>query len=240
MSQLNNPRKRTTSFSGPALPRKASRMSLRRTESFLSLSDCSDEEPESFLHLSSASPSITPYSRPVVYSKEHRERHKQGTRSRPEFIIGGSSPSQNVPLRQSKKRCPQHAGQRSPPSPLNPSAVTTKSVVRKTSPLAPTRKLLPPRTSFPRSKPEPDLYRVAIKARMANSPEGEKILRMGPRLAVAILTATRELERIVSAAGCEEEDVVMADDFPMPPSTPTRCWRVVHDPRGQGIVHCGA
>jgi hypothetical protein len=59
---------------------------------------------------------------------------------------------------------------------------------------------------------------------MRCSPEGQKILSMGPRLAVDILTATRELEKIVAAqmqmgsggglGGCGGEgdgDVAMAD-----------------------------
>lgn len=98
---------------------------------------------------------------------------------------------------------------------------------RKTSPLTPVRRSLPPRPSFPPSKPEPDLYRVALKTNMAHSPEGNKILRMGPRLAVAILTATRELERIVYAAH-DDDDVLMVDPGHWAP------------PRGQDLVHCGA
>jgi hypothetical protein len=47
---------------------------------------------------------------------------------------------------------------------------------------------------------------------MRHSPEGQKILIMGARLAVSILTATRELERIVARQQLEaQEDVVMAD-----------------------------
>lgn len=34
---------------------------------------------------------------------------------------------------------------------------------------------------------------------MKCSPEGQKILSMGPRLAVSIMTATKELERIVAS-----------------------------------------
>ncbi|KAL4062269.1 hypothetical protein V8B97DRAFT_381637 [Scleroderma yunnanense] len=226
------PRKRTSSFFDHPLPRKSSRMNLRRTESFLSFSDCSDEEPGSFLHLSPAPPPGLSYTRIVPYSKEHREKHRPGSKSRPEFTIGSSPPHSN-PSKPPKKRPAQ-------PSSLAPSASANKDSVRKTSPLAPARKVLPPRASFPRSKPEPDLYRVAIKKRMENSPEGEKILRMGPRPAVAILTAMRELERIVSAAGYEDDDVVMVDDIPRPPSSAGRYWRVTHAPRGQGMVHCGA
>jgi hypothetical protein len=49
---------------------------------------------------------------------------------------------------------------------------------------------------------------------MRCSPEGQKILLMGPRLALSILTATRELERIVAQqmeAEREREDVVMGE-----------------------------
>jgi len=42
---------------------------------------------------------------------------------------------------------------------------------------------------------------------MRCSPEGQKILMMGPRLAVSILSATRELERIVERD--QDGDVVM-------------------------------
>ncbi|KAI6123305.1 hypothetical protein EDD17DRAFT_1466596 [Pisolithus thermaeus] len=230
MSQLPNSLKRTMSFSEPILPRKSSRMSLRRTESFLSLSDSSDDESGSFLHLSSTSPSISPYPRAIVYSKEH---HKLGPRTRPEFTIG-SSQSYAAATKLPRKRCAQPVGQR----PLSPSpAPTPKNTgLRTSSPLAPSRKLLPPRASFPRSKPEPDLYRFAIKTRMAHSPEGEKILRMGPRLAVTMLTATRELERIVSAAA-EDDDSIMEDDSLMMPPASGRHWRVVS--YGQE-VQCGA
>lgn len=230
MSQLVNPRKRTISFSEPILPRKSSRMSLRRTESFLSLSDSSDDESDSFLHLSSTSPSVSPYPRPVVYCKEH---HKLGPRPRPEFTIG-SSQSNATPVKQPRKRCAQPMGQR--PLPASPASAPKNTGPRTTSPLAPSRKLLPPRTPFPRSKPEPDLYRFAIKTRMAHSPEGEKILRMGPRLAVAMLTATRELERIVSAAA-DDDDSIMEDDSLMMPPVGGRHWRVVS--YGQE-VQCGA
>jgi len=221
---MSNPRKRLSSFSDSPLRRKSSRMLLRRTESFLSLSDCSDEECGSFLHLSSTPLPAPPPTRSVVYPKEHRERRTLGGKSKPEFTIG-SSPSPRVPSKQPKKRGPQ-------PSSSAPSASANEASVRKTSPLAPTRKVLPPRASFPRSKPEPDLYRVAIKKRMANSPEGEKILRMGPRPAVAVLTAMRELERIVSAAGYDDDDIIMADDTPSPPSPAGRYWRVTHTPLG--------
>lgn len=49
---------------------------------------------------------------------------------------------------------------------------------------------------------------------MKCSPEGQKILSMGPRLAVSILTATRDLEQIVMGGRFgfdNDDDVRMAD-----------------------------
>ena len=86
---------------------------------------------------------------------------------------------------------------------------------------------MPPRTCFPRSKPEPDLYRMAITTRMRMSPEGRKILYMGPRLALSMYTANRELERSLQMATNELErivasqreadgDIVMTEDVGQP------------------------
>lgn len=72
---------------------------------------------------------------------------------------------------------------------------------------APMRPSVHTRTHFPRSKPEPDLYRIAITTRMRNSPEGQKILHMGPRLAFSIYNATRELEQIVASRHDAEGDI---------------------------------
>lgn len=82
------------------------------------------------------------------------------------------------------------------------------------SPLAPAsmRPMAPARTHFPRSKPEPDLYRIAITTRMRMSPEGQKILHMGPRLAFSIYSATRELEQIVASHLDRDGDIDMGDD----------------------------
>lgn len=228
LSSPSNPRKRTTSFSDP-LPRKTSRTMLRRTESFLSLSDYNDEshfEGGSFLHMTSSpsAPSRTaPLSHARLHYKEQRERDatKLG-RKRPEFTIAPpSSSSATSASKRSSRAAPQSQPQSAVPN------------VRTTSPLSPKRKMLPPRASFPRSKPEPDLYRVALKGRMRSSPEGEKILRMGPRLAIAILSATRDLERIVSAH--EDDDVTMGDDTE--PTMRSAAWGLGRD---LVAVPCGA
>lgn len=221
-SSSPNPRKRSTSFFEP-LPRKTSRTMLRRTESFLSLTDHHDEsvyEGGSFLHMtSSPPPPRSPRLAPLSRARPHY-REQQGRR-RAEFTIAPvSSPSGTPP--------PKRATRVAPKGPSKPAAH-----VRTTSPLSPTRKLLPPRAAFPRSKPEPDLYRVALKGRMRSSPEGEQILRMGPRLAIAILSATRELERIVSAH--EDDDVTMGDETE-PAVSPGR-WALGRD---MMAVPCGA
>lgn len=198
LSSTANARKRTSSFSQP-YPSQFSRMSLRRTASFLSLSDYEGDEDASLQPGSSCSvyqPPVVPYNRTLYHYKEQRERRKAAlSRSRPEFTIAPPSTKQPAkPTLQSPK-----------------SRLPHKQTVglRTSSPLSPTQKLLPPRASFPRSKPEPDLYRIAIKARMQCSPEGAKILRMGPRIAVSILAATRDLEMLVSTQ--EVNDWEMSD-----------------------------
>ncbi|KAG6875249.1 hypothetical protein C0992_004563 [Termitomyces sp. T32_za158] len=101
------------------------------------------------------------------------------------------------PLRQS----PPH---KSPPPRPQPTAPPTKP--RLSSPLAPARLPRPSRPLFPRSKPEPDLYRKALTACMKGSPEGQKILRMGPHLAVSMMSVTMDLERLVASAAGDDAD----------------------------------
>jgi len=83
---------------------------------------------------------------------------------------------------------------------------------RTSSPLSPVPQTLPPRQAFPRSKAEPDLYKVAIRTRMQASDEGQKILQMGSHLAVQIINATKELEGIVAAQHPDlDGDIAMGD-----------------------------
>ena len=66
---------------------------------------------------------------------------------------------------------------------------------------------------------------------MQASPEGQKILRMGPRLALSIMTATKDLERIVAAQNEADDlqDVVMLDTTVVSPvgSGLTKSWVIV-------------
>lgn len=56
---------------------------------------------------------------------------------------------------------------------------------------------------------------------MEHSPLGKKILHMGPRLAISIMTATMELEKLVA-----QQDVEMVDDD-LSPVFPTSSWVLV-------------
>lgn len=188
-SPANNPRKRTSSFS-QSNTQKSARMSLCRTASFLSLSDYDGDNylsfksgPSSCTMYTKIQPTVVPYQRSLHHYKEQRDKRRIN-RSRPVFTI--SPPSTKQPAKLTLPALKPHQLPKQMPGP------------RTSSPLSPNQKLLPPRASFPRSKPEPDLYRIAIRARMRGSPEGAKILRMGPRMAVSILAATRELEILVS------------------------------------------
>ncbi|KAG1770990.1 hypothetical protein EDD22DRAFT_977001 [Suillus occidentalis] len=197
-SSTANSRKCNSSFAQP-YPSHSSRMSLRRTASFLSLSDYEgDEDLSSGPSIyAKTQPPVVPYTRTLYHYKEQRERRKAVlSRSRPEFTIAPPSTKQPAKLTlQLPEPCQPHK---------------QMAGLRTSSPLSPTQKLLPPRASFPRSKPEPDLYRIAIRARMRCSPEGAKILRMGPRMAVSILAATRDLEMLVST-----QELMFNDDWDM-------------------------
>ncbi|TCD70187.1 hypothetical protein EIP91_004366 [Steccherinum ochraceum] len=199
-SPAQAPRKRTMSFSSPH-PAKAARTPLRRTGSFLSLDDMESATradragSSSSLYVASSSSSSTPstQARALRQYKEHRERRRNQSRA---SSSASSSSSESFLVIQSHPH-PQQSVSKPQYSP--PPTSTAFPCPRTSSPLSPARTLLPARASFPRSKREPDLYKVAITTRMRASPEGQKILHMGPRLALSIHAATKELERIVAA-----------------------------------------
>lgn len=84
------------------------------------------------------------------------------------------------------------------------------------------RRFLPPRERYPKCKDEPSLYRTALLARMGSSPQGEQILRMGVRLAVAMIEATQALEGIVAEADTLDMDLdadgELDEDEPVTPT----------------------
>lgn len=240
--QYSPPRKRTSSFSYPSTvlspnprPAKAPRMgSLRRTETLVHI-----PEPDTTTNNATAS---LPYYRTLQFCRDQRLRRKGSvnrtaaepstTRTRPIDLAlhdgnrqspqqpsttqPSSTPKPNNVIFNTTKRVPPPK----PPSqvilPSLASPITITCTHRTTSPLSPSRTVLPGRPVFPRSKQEPDLYRVAIKTHMRSSPEGQKILHMGPRLALSIITATKDLERIVADQECErnrdkDNDIVMSN-----------------------------
>ena len=70
---------------------------------------------------------------------------------------------------------------------------------------------------------------------MRLSPEGQKILHMGPRLALSIHAATKELERIVAAQRDRDGDVTMVNED----GSMSASWVVV-PPEDWEMVDCRA
>ncbi|KAI0091362.1 hypothetical protein BDY19DRAFT_700574 [Irpex rosettiformis] len=183
-------RKRTMPFANTHSARSS--RSLTRTNSYISLSDAQTDSYTLKVGSSSShrhDSHSAPYPRPP---KPHKERRKSISRTCTEPLTIHIKPRATKP-------------------PPKPSPVPMPGL-RASSPLSPTRSILPPRAHFPRSKAEPDLYRVAIIGRMRRSPEGQKILHMGPRLAMSIYTATQELEKIVASQRDYEGDVNMTGE----------------------------
>ncbi|KDQ59081.1 hypothetical protein JAAARDRAFT_57054 [Jaapia argillacea MUCL 33604] len=215
-------RKRTSSFSAPKPLKAAKTLSgrpLKRTASYAVVPEyCGDDslnqdDMSTSLASSSSSPprhasdssSLVPYTQTLRYYKEQQKRRKSFyLHHEPTIILNVCS--------------------NSPPPPSAPSSPPSKTTsfisacrLRTTSPLAPhPPTILPPSNMSSRSrsrcKREPDLFRAAITARMRCSPEGQKILTMGAHLAVSMLTATRELERIVAAQERREREREMEND----------------------------
>jgi hypothetical protein len=226
-------------------PRTAQMGSLRRTETLVQV-------PETNTTTNPANDSL-PYYRTLQYYKDQRLRRKAlvnrataeplTIRTRPPDVssLGGNhqsvqqqqqpSTAQPSPTLKPHKVTFNTIKRVSPPKapsqvilPSVDSPITITRTHRTSSPLSPSRTVLPGRPVFPRSKQEPDLYRVAIKTHMRSSPEGQKILHMGPRLALSIITATKDLERIVADQEREKDpdnDIVMSDSTTFNLSTPS-------------------
>jgi hypothetical protein len=200
-------RKRTHSFSMPKTTKSA--RTLQRTASFITLSDALEDDNSgsefTFPSVQSAtttdcSPFVAPSRSLRAYKESRQKRHLGAFTAEPTSYTTPPQPS------------PTSTRKLQPQSPLPHSPFRHRT----SSPLAPTPKLLPPRPTFPRSRPDLDanLHRRAIVAQMRCSPEGHKILTMGARIAVSMLTATRELEAIIAAqerVEREGRDVPMAD-----------------------------
>jgi hypothetical protein len=215
-------------------PRTVQMGTLRRTETLAHVVETTNTT-------TSSTNDPLPYYRTLQYYKDQRLRRKAVNRATAEPLTIRTRPiddssqygSRQSPQQQCHPSPPQssltpkphkvtiNASKRVPPKapsqvilPSVASPITITRTHRTSSPLSPLRTVLPGRPVFPRSKQEPDLYRVAIKTHMRSSPEGQKILHMGPRLALSIITATKDLERIVADQERDRDrdnDIVMSD-----------------------------
>ncbi|RDB25557.1 hypothetical protein Hypma_006385 [Hypsizygus marmoreus] len=257
------PRKRTTSFCVPseyARPTKAQRTnmgsSLRRTESYITFADIKTSSQSQSQRKAPIPAPVVPYKQSLQYQKDQRDARRRGLHSQTQTnrsvepttirIRTDAHPVTRPPFQQilpSANSKPTPHRPTTPtlrkPKPLHalPSVFTPP---RQSSPLAPTRAFRPSRPVFPRSKPEPDLYRKALRACMKGTPEGRKMLKMGPRLAMQIEKATQDLEMIIAQQVEREKerereedlDVVMADAQPV--------WVVVGAGEDWETVDCEA
>ncbi|KAF9532635.1 hypothetical protein CPB83DRAFT_743050, partial [Crepidotus variabilis] len=134
--------------------------------------------------------SAVPYSRTLSFYKEQRQRRKMNQSHR--------APSEQLTIRTTV------SSKVVPPSP----PFTTYQTPRRSSLLSPHPTILPGRPVFPRSKPCPNLHRLAIKIRMLSSEEGKRILSLGPRLAMEIMQTGRDILRVTQ----ELEDMVGGEE----------------------------
>ena len=247
--ECNTPRKRTSSFSYPSqptsnprptkVPRLTRQMGLRRTETFICL-----QGPTIISTTTPAptkkpfTPKAIPYNRSLQYYKDQRQRQKAQIHRSIEPITVHIIP-------EPRSQCPavRPTFRHTHPQPcttsstipastptvgkpiVKPPNFAAASLPRQSSPLAPSRSSLPSRPVFPRSKPEPDLYRKALTSCLKRSPEGQQFLLMSKKLGTSVMNATLELEQIVAAQIQKEKqihDVVMADATAL-----TKSWVVV-------------
>jgi hypothetical protein len=250
----DGPRKRTTSFSYPnqpspfsssprpaKVPRLSKQMgSLRRTESYICLPGTTTTSTTTTTTTAAQQKKSTPkvpYNRTLQYYKDQRQRQKAQLNRSVEpitirIIPEPRSQPPTVRLTPPQPPKPSPTPTASPPTvgkPIVKPPILSAPLPRKSSPLAPSRSVLPCRPAFPRSKPEPDLYRKALTSCLKRSPEGQQFLRMTKKLASSVMNATMELERIVAAQTQREKDVqdVLMEDTPPPPPGLTQSWVVV-------------
>lgn len=182
-----------------------------------------------------AAPTPVSYTPPPV-PKARTSRSRSASRS-PKSHSSPSSRRNAAPLR-------------APAQVILPSATSTHAVAivttyRTSSPLSPVRTVLPGRPIFPRSKVEPDLYKKALISRLKQSEEGKRMVSMGPRLAISIWSATKELAKIVEDQERRDMDldIIMGDDDSNTTTNPaplTNSWVVVQPNEDWEMVDCAA
>ncbi|PBK75564.1 hypothetical protein ARMSODRAFT_949835 [Armillaria solidipes] len=207
---------------------------LRRTHSFLSLSDLPQQQDQ----------------QQSLYLPQSRGRGRGRGRKMSMSPSGGdfracleaSIASNLAPISH-----PYSSAQRShTSSPERIASSSYTSAPRVSSPLCPSRRpsfIFTSSTTRPRKgKCEPDLHRIAVQACMRTTDEGQKILTMGPRLAMNIAHATRELERIVKERGLDIFDQRIEEDITMVESTAEPWINVSNERSGDDweMINCGA
>ncbi|KAK0223131.1 hypothetical protein IW262DRAFT_1364801 [Armillaria fumosa] len=207
---------------------------LRRTYSFLSLSDLPQQQDQ----------------QPSLYMPQSRGRGQGRGRKMSMSPSGGdfhacleaSIASNLAPISH-----PYGSGQRSRTSSSEQTLSNSyTSAPRVSSPLCPSRRpsfIFTSSTTRPRrGKCEPDLHRIAIQACMRTTSEGQKILTMGPRLAMSIAHATQELERIIKERGLDIFDQTIDEDVTMVESTAEPWINVSSERSGDDweMINCGA
>ncbi|KAF7312039.1 hypothetical protein MIND_00216000 [Mycena indigotica] len=205
-------RKRTTSFSSPPTDSTRPRKRLHRTESVVDLTVLARTTlPPYATPLTTPSP--IPYNRTLKFYKEQKDR-KKGIIRREIHPSPRSCASITPPVHPSANPILDRPLRLPSTSPLAQNDGCARAMVL---PIPPSSFLAcgpahpPPPSARSRSKPkaQADLHRRALTACMRESPEGAKILRMGARLAVEIMSATKELERL---CGNSENDLLGDED----------------------------
>ncbi|KAK0485127.1 hypothetical protein IW261DRAFT_1460694 [Armillaria novae-zelandiae] len=205
---------------------------LRRTHSFLSLSDLpQQQDQQQSLYM------------PQRGRGRGRGRKMSMSPSGGDFraCLEASIASNLAPISH-----PYGSAQRShTSSPEQIASSSYTSAPRISSPLCPSRRpsfIFTSSTTRPRrGKCEPDLHRIAIQACMRTTSEGQKILTMGPRLAMNIAHATQELERIIKERGLDIFDQRIDEDVTMVESAEP--WINVSSERSGDdweMINCGA
>ncbi|KAK0214001.1 hypothetical protein IW262DRAFT_1407970 [Armillaria fumosa] len=222
----------TISEGEPPLKKQRNMSNLRRTHSYISLTDLPNQPQQSMY--------IAPTRGRCRGRKVSMAPPAGDFRACLEASMALSLAPITDPYNLQQKRA-----RPAPPAPVAsmPCATTThpvySSAPRVSSPLSPSSRPSSYSSPFSRTKKgkgEPDLHRIAITACIRSTPEGQKILNMGPRIAMSIENATRELERIVTEGGMEsrtDNDIVMGDSTAEP-------WVSVSRSDDWEMIHCGA
>jgi len=189
-------------------------MSLRRTESYLCLATAASPSL-SIVSVHGSCRSSVPYQKSLQFYEQQRLRQKPAScatqsmepitfKTRLERKYSQPAPTSIRSLTRTSSLLDVNA------SDVEPIPFRVPAFCRASSPLSPQRRLLPGRPIFPKSIPDPDLYRLVLKKCLPYSSRGQRFLQMRPRPAPAVLAATQVSDRIVA-----DEDNPMQEDYLM-------------------------